>query len=113
MVGTDATWECSNRDKAPMTEVLVPPKVQDASESSRANLRSVEQRPLEREAYPTMDVLKTLMSTMTDTILQQITEQVKQTMETVNSARPLPTFDYVPTAGCEQSHRHAFVGSHH
>ncbi|KAJ8437173.1 hypothetical protein Cgig2_003802 [Carnegiea gigantea] len=28
-------------------------------------------------------------------------------MEAVNSATPLPIFDYVPTAGCEPSHRRA------
>jgi len=47
-----------------------------------------------------MEAVKNLMSTMTDTILQQLTEQVKKTMEVVNSARPLPTSDYVPIAGC-------------
>ncbi|KAJ8435295.1 hypothetical protein Cgig2_026387 [Carnegiea gigantea] len=34
-------------------------------------------------------------------------EQVKKTMEAVNSMRPLPTFDYVPIEECESSHRHA------
>jgi len=34
-------------------------------------------------------------------------EQVKKTMEAVNSMRPLPTCDYVPTEGCEPSYRHA------
>ncbi|KAJ8419305.1 LOW QUALITY PROTEIN: hypothetical protein Cgig2_007976 [Carnegiea gigantea] len=50
------------------------------------------------------------MTTMTDTILQQVIGQVKKTMEAVNLARPLPTLDYVPTAGCEPSHRHAPLG---
>ena len=54
-----------------------------------------------------MDALKNFMATMTDTIIQQVTEQVKKTIDVVNSARPLPTFDYVPTAGRESSHRHA------
>ena len=79
---------------------LVSPKVQDISESSQANPRFDGQCPPEQEAYVTVDVLKNLMSTMTDTILQQLTEQVKKTMEVVNSARPLPTSDYVPIAGC-------------
>ncbi|KAJ8446972.1 hypothetical protein Cgig2_006600 [Carnegiea gigantea] len=47
------------------------------------------------------------MATMTGTILQQVTKQVMKTMESVSSMRPLPTFDYVPTAGCEPSHRRA------
>ncbi|KAJ8442433.1 LOW QUALITY PROTEIN: hypothetical protein Cgig2_018710 [Carnegiea gigantea] len=51
------------------------------------------------------------MTTTTDTILQQVTEQVKRTMATVNSIRPLPTFDYIPIAGCEPSHKHAPAGS--
>ena len=71
----------------------------------------MEQRPPEREAYITLDKLKNLMSTMTDTILQQVIEQVKKTIEVVNSTRPLPTFDYVPTAGYEPSHRHTPLGS--
>ncbi|KAJ8433976.1 LOW QUALITY PROTEIN: hypothetical protein Cgig2_024681 [Carnegiea gigantea] len=48
-----------------------------------------------------MDALKNFMTTITDTILQQ----VKKTTEAVNSARPLPTF--VRTQGCDLSHRHA------
>ncbi|KAJ8431352.1 hypothetical protein Cgig2_002075 [Carnegiea gigantea] len=31
-------------------------------------------------------------------------------MEAANSARPLPTFDDMPTAGCEPSHRHTLLG---
>ncbi|KAJ8427405.1 LOW QUALITY PROTEIN: hypothetical protein Cgig2_030699 [Carnegiea gigantea] len=50
------------------------------------------------------------MISMTDTILQQVTKQVKKTMEAINFARPLPTFDYVPTVGCEPSYMHAPVG---
>ncbi|KAJ8435429.1 hypothetical protein Cgig2_013927 [Carnegiea gigantea] len=42
---------------------------------------------------------------MTETIPQQVLEQVKQAMEAANSTRPQPHFDYVPTAGCEPSHR--------
>ncbi|KAJ8430162.1 LOW QUALITY PROTEIN: hypothetical protein Cgig2_028048 [Carnegiea gigantea] len=42
----------------------------------------------------------------------QVTEQVKKAMEAANSARPLPHFDYVPTTGCELSHRHVPVVSH-
>ena len=52
------------------------------------------------------------MSTMTDTIMQQVTKQVKKTTEAMNFARHLPTFDYVPTVGYEQSYRHTPVRSH-
>ncbi|KAJ8424154.1 hypothetical protein Cgig2_001616 [Carnegiea gigantea] len=52
------------------------------------------------------------MSTMTDTIMQQVTEQVKKAMEASSSARPLPHFDYVPTTSCEPSHRHAPILSY-
>lgn len=38
--------------------------------------------------------------------------QVKKAMEVANSWRSLPTFDYVPTAGCESSHRHTPVRSY-
>jgi len=50
---------------------------------------------------------------MTGTIIQQVNEQVKKTMEVVNSVRPLPHFDYVYTTGYEPSHRHVPVMSHH
>ena len=68
--------------------------------------------PPKWEAYFTVDAFKNLMSTMTDTILQQVTGQVKEAMEAANFARPIPTFDYVPTARCESSHRHALARSH-
>ena len=74
MAASDATRARSQRDKAPMTEVLVSPEVQDASESFRANPCSVKRRPPEQEAYVTEDALQNLMSDMTDTILQQVTE---------------------------------------
>ncbi|KAJ8444460.1 hypothetical protein Cgig2_024024 [Carnegiea gigantea] len=53
------------------------------------------------------------MSTMTDTIMQQVTKQMKKAMEATNSARPLPHFDYMPTTGCEPSYRHVPVALHH
>ncbi|KAJ8420958.1 hypothetical protein Cgig2_001994 [Carnegiea gigantea] len=53
-------------------------------------------------------MLKNLISTMTNTVMQQVTEQVKA----ANSARPLPTFDYVPTLVYKPSHRHAPVKEH-
>ena len=59
-----------------------------------------------------MDVLKNFMFTMTDTIMQQLSEQVKKAMEVVSPARPLPHFDYVLTMGYEPSHRHVPVTSH-
>ncbi|KAJ8437287.1 hypothetical protein Cgig2_006391 [Carnegiea gigantea] len=49
---------------------------------------------------------------MTDTIMSQVFEQVKKAVEAANSARPLPYFDYMPTTGCEPSHRDAPVASH-
>lgn len=51
------------------------------------------------------------MTTMLDTLLQQVTEQVKKTMEVVSSTMLLPTFDYAPTARYELSHRHAHTVS--
>ncbi|KAJ8433621.1 hypothetical protein Cgig2_023560 [Carnegiea gigantea] len=52
------------------------------------------------------------MSTMTDTIMQQVAEQAKKAMEAANSARPLPHFDYVLITGYEPSDRHVLVVSH-
>ncbi|KAJ8432365.1 hypothetical protein Cgig2_014984 [Carnegiea gigantea] len=51
------------------------------------------------------------MTVMTDTIIRQVSEQVERAMEAANSARPLPHFDYVPTTGCEPSHRQDRVSS--
>ncbi|KAJ8433007.1 hypothetical protein Cgig2_010983 [Carnegiea gigantea] len=45
------------------------------------------------------------MSTITDAIMRQVSEQVQRAMEVVNSARPLPHFDYMTTAACEPSQR--------
>ncbi|KAJ8451982.1 hypothetical protein Cgig2_016563 [Carnegiea gigantea] len=58
-----------------------------------------------------VDALKNFMSTMMDTITWQVSEQVKMAMEAANSARPFPHFDYVPTNGCEPSHRQEHVPS--
>jgi len=66
----------SNRDRSPST-----PEVQDASEGSWANPHSVRPRQPKWEAYVTVDTLKNLMSTITVTIMQQVTEQVKKAME--------------------------------
>ncbi|KAJ8426960.1 hypothetical protein Cgig2_027684 [Carnegiea gigantea] len=52
-----------------------------------------------------MDALKNFMSTMTDAIMQQVSEQVNKAVEATSSARPLPHFEYVPTTGSEPSHR--------
>ncbi|KAJ8427345.1 hypothetical protein Cgig2_013033 [Carnegiea gigantea] len=60
-----------------------------------------------------MDTLKNFMTTMKDTILQQVTEQVKKTMDVVSSMRPMPAFNYVPTEGCEPSYRRTPVDSLH
>ena len=54
-VVSDATRAHSRTDKAPTTEVLIPPEVQDTLESSRENPYSIGQRPFEREAYVTVD----------------------------------------------------------
>ncbi|KAJ8435871.1 hypothetical protein Cgig2_028579 [Carnegiea gigantea] len=53
------------------------------------------------------------MSTMTDTIIRQVSEQVQMAMETANSTRPLPYFDYMATTACEPSHRLMRVPSPH
>ncbi|KAJ8427200.1 hypothetical protein Cgig2_011776 [Carnegiea gigantea] len=49
---------------------------------------------------------------MTDTIMQQISEQVRKAVGAANSMRSLPTFDYALTMGFEPSHRHAPARSH-
>ncbi|KAJ8426727.1 hypothetical protein Cgig2_011548 [Carnegiea gigantea] len=96
-----------------MSEAPIPPEVQDTSGSSQANPHSAGQSPPEREAYVTVDTLKNLLSNISDTTIQQATEQVKQAMAIANAARPPPTFDCVPSTGYEPSHRHALVRSHH
>ncbi|KAJ8427241.1 hypothetical protein Cgig2_016933 [Carnegiea gigantea] len=63
-------------------------------------------------AYVTVDTLKNFMSTMTDTLMQQVSKQVKKSVEAASSVRPLSRFNYVPTAGCEPSHRHVSMASH-
>ena len=111
MVVSNATRARSKKDKALMTDTSTTPKVQDASVSLWENHCSIGQCPPELEAYVTVDILKNFMTTTTDIILQQVTKQVKKTMEAMNSMRPLPTFDYVPTMGRELSHRYAYVVS--
>ena len=111
MVVSEATRVRARRDKALATETSVHPEVQDALESSKASPHLVRPRQPEREAYVTVDALKNLMS-MTDTIMQQVTEQVKKAMEVASYVQPLPYFDYVPTTGCEPSHWHAPIVSH-
>jgi len=54
----------------------------------------------EWETYVTVNALKNFMSTMTDTIMQQVSEQVKKAMEAATFRRPLPHFDYVPNVSC-------------
>ncbi|KAJ8446960.1 hypothetical protein Cgig2_006588 [Carnegiea gigantea] len=51
------------------------------------------------------------MSVTTETITRHVSEQVKWAMEAANLAKPLPYFDYVPTTGCEPSHRQMRVPS--
>ncbi|KAJ8439295.1 LOW QUALITY PROTEIN: hypothetical protein Cgig2_018072 [Carnegiea gigantea] len=55
-----------------------------------------------------MDALKNFMTTMTDTILQQVTDEEDHAGHKLHKAT---TFDYLPTARCESSHRHAPIGS--
>jgi len=59
-----------------------------------------------------MDALKNLMSTMTNAIMQQASEQVKKAVEAVSFTRPLPLFEYVPTTGYEPSHKNYPTMSH-
>ena len=58
-----------------------------------------------------MDALKNFMSTMTDTTMQQVSEEVKKAMEAASFVRSFPCFEYVPTVAYEPSHRHAPVVS--
>ncbi|KAJ8433088.1 LOW QUALITY PROTEIN: hypothetical protein Cgig2_014136 [Carnegiea gigantea] len=67
------------------------------SESSRASPRAARTSPPKREAYVTVDALKSLMSTMADAITRQVTEQVKRAIEVAGSTRPVH--------GEEPSHR--------
>jgi len=104
MVVSETTRAWAPRDKALTTEASIPPEAQDASENSKANPRSVGPHQLEQEAYVTVDAFKNFMSTMTDTIMQPVTEQLKKAMEFASSTRPPPHFDYVRTTGCKPSH---------
>ncbi|KAJ8432837.1 hypothetical protein Cgig2_017050 [Carnegiea gigantea] len=97
MLVSDTMHACSKGDKALVTDAPVAPEVEDAPESLRANPCSVIQRPPEQKADVTVDALKNFITTMTDTILQQVTEQVKKTMEIVSSMKPaLPSTTYLP-----------------
>ncbi|KAJ8438678.1 hypothetical protein Cgig2_011861 [Carnegiea gigantea] len=53
------------------------------------------------------------MSTMTDAIMQQVSEQMKKAVEVASSVRPFLHFEYVPTEGCEPSCRHDHTASPH
>ena len=68
MVVSEATWARPCRDKAPAADTSAPPVVQDAFESSRASPWVARTSPSEREAYVTVDALKSLRSTMADAI---------------------------------------------
>ena len=81
MVVSETTRAQTRKDKAPAVDASAPAMVEDASESSRTSPRAVRTSPPEREAYVTMDTLKSLMSTMVDTITLQVAEQVKKAME--------------------------------
>ncbi|KAJ8428924.1 hypothetical protein Cgig2_024889 [Carnegiea gigantea] len=45
------------------------------------------------------------MSTMTDTIMQQVSEQVKKVVRAASLARPVPCFKHMPSGGYERSCR--------
>jgi len=111
MVVSEVMRAQTRRDKAPAMEVPAPPKAEDASESSREDPRSIGQYPAGREAYVMVDALKNFMSTMTNTLMQQVLEYVKKAVEAASSAKPLLCFEYVPTVAYEPSHRHAPVVS--
>ena len=105
MVVSKATRARAWRDKALATEAPTPPETHDSSKSCRADPCSIGQHPSKREGYVTVDAIKNSMSTMTNTIMQQVSEQVKKAMKAASLARPIPHFDYVPTKGCEPSRR--------
>ena len=52
-----------------------------------------------------MDALKNFITTIIDTLLQQVATQVKKTMEAASSMRPLLVFDYKPMQERETSSR--------
>ena len=71
---SDTTWARARRDKEPIAKTLVPHEAVDAVESSRANPSPVDQPPVRHEAYVTVHALKNFISTMTDAIMQQVSE---------------------------------------
>lgn len=112
MVVSDTTRAQAKRDKAPVTEASIPPEVVDASKISQADPGPVDRPPVRPEAYVTVDALKNFVSTLTDVIMQQASEQVKKVMEAASSARPpFPGFEYVPTEACGPSCRRDPVAS--
>ena len=104
IVLSEATGARTRKDKAPAVNASTPPGVRDTSESSLVNPRSTSPHHPQQEAYVTVDALKNFMSTMTDTIMRQVSKQVQRAMQAANWVRPLPHFDYVPTTTCTPSH---------
>ena len=90
MVVSEATRARARRDKAPVVDTSAPPIVEDASESSRASPRVARTSPQEREAYVTVDTLKSLKSTIVGTITHQVSEQVKRAMVVAGPPKPPP-----------------------
>ena len=88
MVVGDATRVQTRRDNALAVGTSAPPTVEDASENSRASPRSERALQQEPQAYVTVDALKGLMSTMVDTITQQVTEQVKRALDMTGADNP-------------------------
>ena len=76
-------------DKAPVVDTSAPPMVEDASENSWASPRAAQTSFPEREAYVMVDTLMSLMSTMADAIMRQVTEQVKRAVEVAGLTRPV------------------------
>jgi len=89
MVVSEATRARTHRDKAPTVDTFAPLIVEDASESSPASPRAPWMSSPERDAYVTVDALKSLMSAMADAITRQVSEQVKRAMEVKGSTKPV------------------------
>jgi len=56
---------------------------------------------LDQEAYVTMNVLKNFITSITDTLLQQVSKQVKKAMERVSFTLSFHAFRYTPAIGLE------------
>jgi len=89
MVVSEATRVQTHRDKAPIVGTSMPAMVEDASEISRVTPRAAQSSPPEREAYVTVDALKSLLPTMAYAITRQVSKQVKKAVDVAGSNRPV------------------------